>query len=327
MFLKLIILLLLPSSVLAQVLSKEQCSQTDIRNTNPKIRASKELKDHFTKPRDQDSIGWCYAFAAADLLSAEVGAPVSAFHTSVLYNNKLDGKLFSKMLHSKNAFNEVMEGGYPDKAMAYLVENGRVCKEKDLPFDENYGQETYSFIAHLEYLKKQYKNKQIDYDKFCSEANQTLVGKELRSQTDDVLRFLTNENLSLALLKIIQEHCKNKMIPVPKLTVNSKSVPNSNKDAGKLFQDLNTILDRGTPFEIAYNIKHIVHKGQRGYHSSIVTGRRWNKNQCQYKVRNSWGKSCASYSNVVECDKDTGSFWVSDEVLKKMTSKVRYFSK
>ena len=53
-------------------ISEHDCSRIDIRDKRP------ELKEFFSTPRDQASVGWCFAFATADLFSAELGVPVVA---------------------------------------------------------------------------------------------------------------------------------------------------------------------------------------------------------------------------------------------------------
>lgn len=63
-----------------------------------------------------------------------------------------------------------------------------------------------------------------------------------------------------------------------------------------------------------------------GLHSSIILGRRWNKGRCEYNIRNSWGKSCASYKTGIECNKEQGTYWVSDEDLFNASANIRYIS-
>lgn len=58
--------------------NKAKCSKRkDLRSQGP------------VEVRDQDSIGWCYAFAAADLLSYRTGKMVSASDIALTYNDTL----------------------------------------------------------------------------------------------------------------------------------------------------------------------------------------------------------------------------------------------
>ncbi len=84
--------LILPLSVRGKSLTAQvpqhSCQNTDIREH----LKNKSLQEHFTRPRSQDSIGWCYGFAAADLLSAELKTPMSSIHLSALYNHQKNQK-------------------------------------------------------------------------------------------------------------------------------------------------------------------------------------------------------------------------------------------
>ena len=86
---KIIILPNLIYSLAYANLTQEQCTLVDIRrDQNP------QLKEFFSPPRNQGLIGWCYGFAAADLLSVEAGTPVSAAHTSAIFNNNDPAGIF-----------------------------------------------------------------------------------------------------------------------------------------------------------------------------------------------------------------------------------------
>jgi hypothetical protein len=69
--------------------------------------------------RSQGDIGWCYANAAADLLSFHYrnelhGQPVSALYTALLFNDEFyDGTFFQKLTHV-----DVLEGGSTYLAVA-----------------------------------------------------------------------------------------------------------------------------------------------------------------------------------------------------------------
>jgi len=63
--------------------SAAQCAPMDIRPMHP------HLSEMWNNPRDQDGVGWCYAYAAADLLSVEAGMNVSAAELSYRYNRNI----------------------------------------------------------------------------------------------------------------------------------------------------------------------------------------------------------------------------------------------
>lgn len=58
-------------------------------------------------------------------------------------------------------------------------------------------------------------------------------------------------------------------------------------------------------------------KGKSGYHARVIIGRRWKNNQSEFNIRNSWGQDCSEYLPGIECNKEEGTFWFSDEKLAK----------
>ena len=61
-----------------------ECTNKDLTDpTYLKSVGKEKLINHFSKPRDQDSVGWCGAYASSDSLSYTVGEPVSAIDTSI----------------------------------------------------------------------------------------------------------------------------------------------------------------------------------------------------------------------------------------------------
>ena len=57
-------------------------------------------------------------------------------------------------------------------------------------------------------------------------------------------------------------------------------------------------------------------------HESVVVGRRFNSNhECEYLIRNSWGRGCA-YDLRLTCDE--GNVWVPKSVLVKGLIRVSY---
>lgn len=317
---------LIPLMSLAQVLDQASCTSMDIKNSNQKIKKNVPLLNHFSKPRNQDSIGWCYGFSAADLLSAELGVPVSAFHASILYNKKIAKSLISKMIHFNDAFDQVYEGGFTKDAIAEIVKAGKICKESDLPFDKKHPEQTLTLIKTLESIKNSHK----DHELTCSLLQSPVKKNDLNTDIDQVAESLLKENLNKTLDLISLEHCKDKMISIPSMKVKKESVP-SLKDkikTKKFLTTINGLLDSGKPIEVSYEIGHIAIEGATGHHSSLVVGRRFKNGKCQYQIRNSWGQTCHAYNlNTVSCDAKSGSYWVNDEVFVNMSKDISYIAK
>ena len=97
----------------------------------------------------------------------------------------------------------------------------------------------------------------------------------------------------------------------------------------RIHQELDLGLKYALPVGIGYCSK-VLHDGRAfksapqfsgdqdcGRHASVAIGRRRNpkNNACEILIRNSWGKSCGSYSKDWECDQDKGSVWVDEKTL------------
>ncbi len=61
------------------------------------------------------------------------------------------------------------------------------------------------------------------------------------------------------------------------------------------------------------NGKHTERLCSDGLHASSIIGRRSNRGQCQYLIKNSWGSSCSGYDPRTECE--GGKLWVDARAL------------
>ena len=334
---------------------KSQCEDVDIRD-----KMSPAMRKHFSVPRDQGSVGWCYGFVAADLVSAEVGQPVSSIHTSALYNqalykealeNKENQKSFfrslfniferTRMSSDDPSFSTIVEGGFSDLAIQDLVKAGGVCLEKDIPFGGG-------FISFGETLKASLE--MIDYFLEMGLSKTACYRAEVLSSAmlpdvdfENIVFFLQNENINIALNEIVKEHCADNQVKVPDLDVafmiNSKEVRRKHSGESyasaferaaqktrKFFSVIDKKLRSGKPVGVSYDLDQIMN--HKGAHASLISGRRWSDGQCHFKIRNSWGKTCSDYdkSKISSCDEEEGSYWVSANKLYEMTKTLTYIS-
>ena len=136
--------LLLSFSVFSQsdVQEKRKASCSDVVNLNPPLERD--------KPRNQDTIGWCYAYAAADLLGHALGKNVSAVSLAASLNDKPLFRILG-----------IKEGGFIDAAISETMKKG-FCLEKDLPSEDylfslsgrDISTTFYSLLAFVKNLRK-----------------------------------------------------------------------------------------------------------------------------------------------------------------------------
>jgi hypothetical protein len=328
-------LILTLNTALADEYKVEQsdCSPTDVRDHHP------QLRELFSTPRDQDSIGWCYGFAAADLLSVEAGKPVSASHVSAIFNKSVAKSFLWRIgyglgnLFMENSFETVYEGGYVDKAIKEAMKESSVCSEDDMPFFKRYPDELYRLIHRIEGIKRSVRDRSLSSEKACESLERVLGDTFFNSQAEKekLLLLILENDLNIVLSDMMDEQCKDKTIALSKKKIKNYTKPSRvssrtdrnnsfgpDQDVKKYLKTINGLLDKGKPLGISYNVEHIT--SYSGLHASVVTARRWNPSlgRCEYKIRNSWGTGCGSYKSDIECDYDEGSFWVSDEKFYKM---------
>lgn len=317
------------------IFSEKECKDIDIREQNPIISQNPEIKKYFTKAKNQGSMGWCFAFTAADLITASIGKPISSLHMSLIYNGEEMSDSMSylrykydllekKLLPGKYKFDEIATGGFVNEAIN-RASGGYLCLEENLPFsyeDDN----TYFALRKLEDFKQKTLESNQDNAEYLCEIvknlfpKHTFNKKELLRIGEDVLR----RNLNSVLKDAAKRVCAGKMIKIPKLIgvrIEKDSHP-YNKNYNYL-KAINNLLDQGKPLAVGYELEQI--SSTEGSHSSIILARKWINGSCKYLVRNSWGNSCGVLiSKVVDCNKETGTFWIKDKDLNEISSSFNY---
>lgn len=307
--------------------SQEECSTVDVASQNPK------LKEYFSYPLDQDSIGWCYAYAASDLLTVEAGEPVSPVHVGAIFNKKVSNsnlwKLYFSIHNTLSPKEEdigVYEGGYIKSAIIDTMKNEKVCSYKNLPYFKGYGTKIRSLVKFLELQKQKIAENKISEEKACKIIKDDLEEIFPNQIDDKIVQSIVRDDLNLALEQLVSSNCSNSYLPLkikgvrdltrPHLQVKEKR-RNENKLAERDYlramehykDKINSVLTAGKPMGLTYNLKHVTKTD--GYHASTVMGRQWRNGRCEFKIRNSWGTSCEYYNHDMDCTR--GSFWVSDE--------------
>lgn len=325
-----LLLTLLPEAF-AQTVPKSSCTDIDVREVNPVIKNNDQLRAHFQTPRNQDSIGWCYAFTSADLMSAELGVPVSGMHLSTIYNNlilktpwMLKEKDEDKIRNPEGwAFTDVYEGGRVQDAIKEAISKGRICTEKGLPFDQTHTNQIHDLIRGLEELKPQVILSSMDQATVCREISSIVNPFVVSAQNMTAIAdSLVRDNLNQTLLLFADHACKEWVNQIPKMNV---KIVRKSKDPEAFLKEVNFNIVKGRLQTVDYDVKLI--SDSEGFHSSIIIGRRWNNGRCEYNIRNSWGKSCASYKVGIDCNREQGTFWVSDEQLFQASNNIRYIAK
>lgn len=295
---------------MAASLTQSECEDVDIRDFHPRLR------EHLSKPMDQGNLSWCFGFAASDLMSVKAGEPVSPLHLSAIYNKGIRGNPLFRMGYeigsSYNAYKtgeerELYERGNAALALRYASNKG-ICKYEEFPAEYNFkmiikriemlqealaGNDTEIVIHHYQQLMELAPDISLGVDDFEKDINEILP---------QVLDQACSEEVQTP-------KARTRLLLRPPLKILSKNYVKA----------INQSLDRGKPVAIGFDMD-TVYKGKESSHVSAVVARRWKNNQCQYKIRDSFGEGCDQYDSnkIEECVAAEGSYWVDFEKFYEM---------
>lgn len=306
------------------------------KNVGAKDCAPVDLRSRFGEVRDQDSVGWCYAFTAADLIGFKTGITVSAADVAAVYSSEMKTSIWKRFFSREGEVDR--QGGDEFFAVDHMRKIG-VCKESDFPseyFAEN--KDTKNFV---EILEKASEKNRVRYLTAGIMPVQTLTSKNYadarcdpfssfaisQTQLSNIKHVVDRTLPSRAFYDLASKSCEGKRISidVPNLEFAEFSV---NKPiAVTSFMDEK--LNLGLPVAISWSTD--LAQGRRPArrkpaHASTVVGRRLNptSKRCEYLIRNSWGKSCA-YVRELECE--DGNVWVTREMAHQMVERAVSFEK
>lgn len=332
------LLTLFTLSASAGILTERDCTSVDMRERNPKIKNNPAMKEHFSIPRNQDSIGWCYAFAAADLISAEMDTPISSLHASLIYNQHHESGLMSRVIADRTheygldrgtkKFFETYEGGDFTSSLRVIQGHRKICPESLLPFDQHKGKTTMELIYEMERIKQNNQNQLFPHTLMCNELNQTLPDFGFtKSDMSKIASLLVQDNINSALEALAEMQCKNKQLDIPFFKTKTLATPLKGTllEKKNFLANINMMVNIGKPVGIRYKAQDI--SLAHGNHINLITGRRWNNGRCEYKFRNSWGQTCEGLFPGIDCIRSEGSFWVDEDFLLEKTSSATYLHK
>lgn len=374
-------------------------ASTSYANNCTDVDISSELGD----VRDQGNVGWCFANAAADLLSyrfkSELGGKkVSAMYTALsydrMYYSNIRGKLEEKFkdkpemqeramkVHQTLFPHKIGEGGLMYLTIYSTMRSGLCTQELDQSFSfdpkskMNLMQKLQigldmkaAFDKHEKLNKRGWEDGAMPFVERIR-ATENILNRISDENLHSLLRGTTKNNFLVAVGDVL---CRGH-ITIPKTlykvgwrTSAIKFLDSTPKVRSFLGERAAQIYARGRSSVVNWFDNHVIEEIDRqmnignpigvlyystlyaGYdlpinygtdlHASIIVGRRWvpakklangttQPGQCQFKIRNSWGKGCGGYKNAEiasTCDK--GHIWVEREKYKKYLYAATYIDK
>jgi len=309
--------------------NKENCQNRDYRSKLPPIR-------------DQDSVGWCYGFTAADLHSFKSGKHISALDTSIAfyddtsvgYTHSLQRTIFLGVrTFSTSPGVDRKQGGLNVPALRQGIQNG-VCLENDLPSEDSglsgATGSLYRRLRKIEDISNSYR--QTCKGPIGPGPAQGCSGRdtELSSGETATLRSVAPSLSDSELNAIVRNRSTNLLKQLRKRSCEDKinitgTVHSHNSD---IKENISSQLSNGNIVAIAYNADVLMDKSEASGlsdHASSVVGQRWNSDthQCEFLLRNSWGADCYYADSSYDCEPD-GHIWIPSKTLEESTSEVSY---
>ncbi|UYL07481.1 hypothetical protein B9G69_010535 [Bdellovibrio sp. SKB1291214] len=282
--------------------------------------------------RNQDSVGWCYAFAAADLMSYKLKKNISAADIALNYQDDwLDG-MNRGILGTSTAD---INGGFTDKAISKAAKNG-FCLESELPSEDNSGGNFADNMRALDRMgRNQVMSQSLACDDLYSEAKKMFPKINVGDVQDVVKKSVEDEFI----LNLRNKSCKNRIHEAPEaVSYQRKGFYNGYNDLisravdDKKYADIiDEQLTKKNPVSVAVDAYAFYDRRTPastpdtvGAHAVVLAGRRFNEKtgQCEYKIKNSWGKGCSTYDKKYECSQ--GQFWMPKADLLQRTWDVTY---
>lgn len=345
-------MLKLSTFILILVITLVEVKAASVCENVPLVKAV-DLRREMSPIKDQDSIGWCYGFTAADLLThylyktkgqniqGNVGFTdyrlksfnVSSMAISTMYNQKQKSD-YSKALNNKTLLElqktktkVVAEGGTVLGALLVAKENG-FCFEKDVSSEDFSYVEDYRCavknrckIAEILNIVYSGPKENIGCDDLFTIQN---VFPSLKLGT--IKSILTRSARQNALSNLVNLSCKKRFTNNfganhPKIESKTIKIGESSTE---LMDSLDNHLNRRIPVGIMYYADFLMGgTGKQSAHASSIVGKAFNPAICEveYILKNSWGRGCGYYQKenpgLKKCTND----------LKELVNSKKYFEK
>lgn len=310
---------------------------TSVDNRKPPIAVLRDGKVVKNIMRDQDSIGWCYAYTAADMISQRTGKLASAIDLANCYNESS----WSDFWETNES---EMEGGYITEA-ANCVKKKGYCLEKNLPScDFRFADNAGPFVKQLQGIESLYnsyyekttvpgrlygRNKKTgqalttaeqEFEATICTNTQQNVQALFPGLTVDSLVDIMGKSFSANdyMDRLVADSCNPRTTWPSNLSFSAYGMGIFDSKE-TMMSKMDKALTAGDLVGISYKADFLydLHDRTAGNHASSVVARKFNSetNTCEYLIRNSWGTSCNYADKRIKCEE--GNLWVSEEYISR----------
>lgn len=294
-----------------------------------------DLRSQLGPVRDQGDIGWCYANAAADLLTYHYrdelkGEQVSDIHVALNFTKNYIGIPF---FEGGSSFLSAWSYMKRKKLCLHKAEHLLLTKglkdknDKPIPLSQK--------LKEVALLKKTFdarhenpKAYKAQYDKIKSSES------FLFSMGEDKLKEILSKTSASQFPHVISDTlCEPYSVEVQEKETPGIMSPYFGFPMSMIHDKIDETLENGKPVAMAYYGSFLTsptgEKTIKSAHMSLLVGRRWGQKsqQCEYLIRNSWGTTCTPYqkSPTLKNNCEAGHVWIPEENLKDILWGISYF--
>ncbi|GEM_PF-6603432 len=338
-----------------------------INQSNEQVRSACTGVDHRSElppVRSQYEVGWCYAYAAADLVSHRLGRAVSAVDIALGYNYQNNMGAIRKGIASAINFNQrgipsldtnrlletirglndltilvdceegqtcFNDGGWPARAIESR-QNAGFCLEEDLPSDGYEGTTLGEIITTADELDNwagQFDSEDpIAFARdICASGIGLIITQGFpNALLSDISDILHSYVTTNSYAYLAEQSCQGSRVQLEASPIHQRRSEFEGK-YGALNQ-VDELLTRGDIVGFSYPTTLLgVLSENSELHASTLVGRRWNQetNSCQYLIRNSWGMNCHPAYRNAGLECDQGNIWVERRDLAENMGTIQYF--
>lgn len=288
--------------------------------------------------RNQDGLGWCYSYVAADLLSYKTGKRISALG------------LVRPGVYFDIAIPKQRVAGYTaQKTLEYIEAKKNLCLESEIS-STDYELSRKNKIASNLYLHNILSDIQSIYHEGREVIDKNYMAREkkepeqcLSSGSMEKLKKIFPGLTCKAVLEIVSAYTKEgfldnlikkscQTMKMPEFVAETKHKREFLVFENDIVRDVDQALESKNIAGIGYNYARVTNMKGEANHASIIVGRKLNPKtkQCEYLVRNSHGKNCSARNPETRCDtscandfskdckRENGYFWVSKRLLSEI---------
>lgn len=270
-----------------------------------------DLSSGFGKSRNQDSVGWCFGFTSADLLSYKLKTEISAADVA-LSHFRGDQNGVTRWMDGKATAD--YRGGFSNVAIYHAMKRG-LCREADFNSEDNGANQLHGAIDRIQAIKNSWTNVLTGACQNDLKTAKTIFPNVTLAEVSSAISTSTQS----AFVGTLADNACEPRLRLPEqraiVTVTQKN------DRLAIFNSIDQQLSNKNPVEISMNggkLADIDSHETLADHVVLAVGRRFNeKTGCEYLIRNSWGANCNAHDPKYECKKPQGHVWVPKSIISE----------